>query len=1064
MAAMEARLTKEVTRMRAQMMNFSNEGAEFSLNVPDTNEVKDVFGQVVTTVVQQQKQITTLQTAMKQMAEDHAASQAALINWTAQCVNELIAQNAATEARLQDAKTQLRNMSYNMQGFDDHTDTAPPLPPPIQIAPPPVFKTLTPKVIVDPSEVGDGGGGTLFPTETGAPPDASLNVSENPRWGGPAVGASSSGQQVVGMVGHASLPVKVHRKSEEERAKAKAYYLGIAAPKVPTTTKGKWRWAYRQVLSSLRLKALKVGMARKKLPLQQTTAERMQRMEQELFALPIALKEYTNKIAEKLSDRITTEVTKIETAMQEAREETLRITAQLQTNIDTVAEDLKQVDERLVQLKEQVDNASKQADEVERKLNAVISRVGEHEVSMFDSIKSRVTDLLDKVESLKVQTQNTTEKLAQLNVRAAAVEVEKIADGVSTEDDGSDGHRLFEMLETDTMLRNVRIEINSLDSGAFAIGEILRGLRYEVLSTSVLAGPEQPVGKDAVNELLESCDSIVGFLDGIFASIRSTNEVWKSHDEELAERWKSLSGVADAVKLVTQMSASLEEVRGTVGEINSTVRTLPSKDDVESISSTIASNAVEAAVQPIDQKIDAVESVLRDMSGQIMALKDSASSAPSGGSGGGLPSDFDTQLEPLIQRIVEMHLGAKPIKSSLGNQQPQSDDPLFSAQELELLMPVDVLDDETASNQIEPGTLVRVLSGEHAFKQGIVTEIVPASPWVAIPDDAEANAEEKTPAGDGDGDGNAGLETTVDKELKYRVSLSPSSPLRSPQVGGGGIEGLEPPFADIEDHLARTQSIPSRGGNMSHIQNEIDRLSRIIENLMSGSILPVGGGVSGEKPRAASPLTSSSAYRGTSAGVDAGVLDAIKEAIQDVLGQIGDLKELHEKELSKAKQQMKQAIINAVTKAIIDKDKEDKASFLTTKSMCVGCGRPSLVRREDSSPAAVSLGFVPGLNSGSTAGPDVYRAGFKLPVHVQRKGNAPAPAIGFSDEMFDEQYDEESGRHPNTISTSSEILAGMVAHTGVTNLTDVGAGGIAFTIAPCTLLLFPATCSIFLSL
>ena len=188
MAAMEARLTKEVTRMRAQLMSFSNEGGgNVSLNVPDTNEVKDVFGQVVTTVVQQQKQITTLQTTMKQMAEDHAASQASLIAWTAQCVNELIAQNAATETRLQDARTQLRNISYNMQGYDDHVDTAPPVPPPIQISPPVIVKTVTPKIIADPMEVGDGGG-TLFPTETGAPPDSSLNLSENARWGGRRLG------------------------------------------------------------------------------------------------------------------------------------------------------------------------------------------------------------------------------------------------------------------------------------------------------------------------------------------------------------------------------------------------------------------------------------------------------------------------------------------------------------------------------------------------------------------------------------------------------------------------------------------------------------------------------------------------------------------------------------------------------------------------------------------------------------------------------------------------------------------------------------------------------------
>ncbi len=45
---MEQRLSKEVSRVRNQVMSFSNEGAEFSLNVPDTNEVKEVFGELGT--------------------------------------------------------------------------------------------------------------------------------------------------------------------------------------------------------------------------------------------------------------------------------------------------------------------------------------------------------------------------------------------------------------------------------------------------------------------------------------------------------------------------------------------------------------------------------------------------------------------------------------------------------------------------------------------------------------------------------------------------------------------------------------------------------------------------------------------------------------------------------------------------------------------------------------------------------------------------------------------------------------------------------------------------------
>ena len=40
---MEKRLRKEVDRMRNQVMSFTNDGAEFQLNVPDTNEVKENF-------------------------------------------------------------------------------------------------------------------------------------------------------------------------------------------------------------------------------------------------------------------------------------------------------------------------------------------------------------------------------------------------------------------------------------------------------------------------------------------------------------------------------------------------------------------------------------------------------------------------------------------------------------------------------------------------------------------------------------------------------------------------------------------------------------------------------------------------------------------------------------------------------------------------------------------------------------------------------------------------------------------------------------------------------------
>jgi len=43
---MEQRLSKEVSRVRNQVLAFSNEGAELKLNVPDTEEVKGVFSEL----------------------------------------------------------------------------------------------------------------------------------------------------------------------------------------------------------------------------------------------------------------------------------------------------------------------------------------------------------------------------------------------------------------------------------------------------------------------------------------------------------------------------------------------------------------------------------------------------------------------------------------------------------------------------------------------------------------------------------------------------------------------------------------------------------------------------------------------------------------------------------------------------------------------------------------------------------------------------------------------------------------------------------------------------------
>lgn len=1027
MAAMERRLTKEVTRMRAQLMSFSNDGSQVSLNVPDTNEVKDVFSSVVTTVVQQQKQITTLQTSMKQMADDHCKSQEALIAWTTQCVQELLTQNAATEARLQDAKQQLRNFSRNVQGFDDEVDNAPPPPMPMTIRPPVVVKTATPQIISDPQEVGEGNGDTLFPTETGAPSDASLNVSENQqRWGGHAAGSGSDAavQQQQN---------KPHRKSVEQRNAAQAFYQSVKSITLPAEAKGRWHWAFKKVLWANRTKSLKIGLARAKMPLHLSAVERLERIENELFTIPIVLKQFVGKETGKLYVKIADEVAKIDGELESQRLETTRLCSALQSNIEVVADNLQKVDERLVALKEQVDNANKQADEIERKLNNVISRVGEHEMCLFDSIRARIRELSSKVEIMRGHTTSTTDKLNLLaeEEERTRVEVEEaLANPLLVQDSEEEGQKLFAMLDYDTKLRSARIEINALDSSAFAVAEILRALRYELLSISVLAGADNAVEKEAVNEMLASVDAVASVLDVIFSAVQASNNLWAGHDHLLASRWKTLAGMADAVKMVASMAATLEDVRQTIA-------TMPTTDVVQEMAEKIATDVSDQAVQPLGDKMDGMQVGLRDLTAQIQVVRQEISDFAS--RPGGIPADLDAQLEPLIQKIVEMYVGSGGVTSAPKHSVVHTQSPgiyrdlLFTAEELEAYGS-EIIDDETANHELEQGTTVRVIAGQHRNRQGIITAVEPVEQQKVVLEEGgtiEADNSDTVEAMFGEA---LGITDVLNREVRYRVTLSPETPLQTPYIRSGEAEGLAPPsFGDFPaeqlDFMSHAVlSMPESRDVISVLQREIDKLAGKIEDLLS------------RPPQTTNNLNNNAGE------IDASLMTVITSSIQDVLAQLGDLREMQKDELIRAKQQMKQHILTAITKAITDKDKEDKESFLTTRSMCIGCGRPSLVRKEDNSAPAVSLGFHPSLSTGIIPGPDVYRSGFRLPVTKKRSPSPPHSAslqIGFTDDIFEDR-DVDSER--NTVTTYSEILAGMA---GVTSASDVGPAGIVLNISPC---------------
>ena len=1155
---MEQRLTKEVSRVRNQVMSFSNEGAAVNLNVPDTQEVKEVFNELVHTVVTAQKQITSLQKTMAVMAEDHLKSQETLIAWTQECVAGLSAQNAALSSKLEETQKQMQDMSYNIQGFVDTSVDSKIELPTFNSTPPGLFMTPTPKVIVDPKEVEDGDDSTLFPTATGVEIAPTFReVSANARQGGS-----------VTLKVKEIKPVAAPKKSDEQKQQAKAMYEGVKKYSCPITAKGRWQWAIRKVLTSNRRNNLKVSMTRGKLLEHDTLAVRMKRAEAELFYQPIAMKEHVKGEADKINMRMDGEVKTINEQLTTQKAEYTTLATTLQTNIDSSNAHITDVDKRLVELQAKVDSGNQAMDEIEGKINKVIARASESEIALFNALKGRIQEASEKTQALKTSSGSVVDLMAKLNTNLEIMS-EPVTYDTDAERFDSESKKLFAMLEFETALRISRGEIGLLDNNSFALGEILRQIRRDILANSVLAGGdyEDITPKSTVNELLAFVDSAHSTLDNIYETCSTANSLWNSHDSILGSKWNVLAGMAEAVK----------NVSGIADVIKSLTEGLAEKTDSEQVKE-ISSNIVTTALKPVNEKIDVndkkgsdaieetktsvatVSADLKTKEDALKALFDSqvteikksisqvaqqaaaaagaagAAAAAAGENSSSSPttviegtinnvntttvmnlnlSDIEQDLEPMIKNLIEAYVTNNPSMSlsrggarsgagmgSLFELQAPSEVPPTSIEdgsheffdhELEMVFgtgsprsllaaenmnPDDITDeilDEGA--QLQVGSLVKVILASHEYEgaTGIVVGLIESAhedeteaqggTEEAKMDSADAEAESAAadPASNSRAPSRESLNSTKRKALKYRVAITPKTPA-SENINRvqSFVESSDDAFVDGFQSISlgsvgvngEFASKPSSGKGstraMQEVTEQIHRLSRKIEDVISGRISTAGNnsnsnGLGGSTFGRGSPTNSISAPSVN----DPMILELVTESMKTVALEIGDLRENSQRNLDDVKKQLKKAILTAINKAIIEQNEKDKPSMLTTRQMCVGCGRPALARALPFDKSLASNGFHPTLNASIVEGPDIVRGGFRMPVSKsQSLGKLAHPDSYNEESLFGEQ--SEITRDVRTPGTYSEILANIDHRDGITNVTDIGPGGMSISITSTT--------------
>lgn len=114
-----------MSNLRSQGLSFSKEGLDFTLDVPDTRDVKEIFGTMASTIETQDGQLTTLQTELAEAEVKQQKARQEIIDWAVKKFEEMQKENDILKNKLENTKREFKNFTINIQGFDDE---APPKP------------------------------------------------------------------------------------------------------------------------------------------------------------------------------------------------------------------------------------------------------------------------------------------------------------------------------------------------------------------------------------------------------------------------------------------------------------------------------------------------------------------------------------------------------------------------------------------------------------------------------------------------------------------------------------------------------------------------------------------------------------------------------------------------------------------------------------------------------------------------------------------------------------------------------------------------------------------------
>jgi hypothetical protein len=123
------------------------------------------------------------------------------------------------------------------------------------------------------------------------------------------------------------------------------------------------------------------------------------------------------------------------------------------------------------------------------------------------------------------------------------------------------------------------------------------------------------------------------------------------------------------------------------------------------------------------------------------------------------------------------------------------------------------------------------------------------------------------------------------------------------------------------------------------------------------------------------------------------MIENADRSIRDLAQELVYLKRKQEQTALAIREELNRALDNTVQSALNTVTDSLRETTVSTKALCLGCGRSSLVKTEPPRPTTPPS-FFPHLSSQSIPGPDVLRGGFKMPVRSNSPTNTTSLVLG----------------------------------------------------------------------